>query len=216
MLHRAKSLSSSFQLLKEECDRLLLLFHRLKYPDALVKSIVSKFMNENFTVHDADPQSNISQQTTTGDRDAITIVLPFKDQKSANVVKHQLFHLSNKIGKQLNPVFTSRKIKSELKVCERKPALLSKQCVVYICLSVTSATLVVLAIDGLHLTSWRPCWRYNTKEYVINSIVGSSRCGWLTLSATSREIDCKPRTQLDTYINCRRKALQGDTSTKSE
>ena len=48
-------------------------------------------------------------------------------------------------------------------------------------------------IDGLHLTSWRPCWRYNTKEYVISSIVGSSRRGWLTLSATSREIDCKPR-----------------------
>ena len=48
-------------------------------------------------------------------------------------------------------------------------------------------------IDGLHLTSWRPCWRYNTKEYVINSIVGSSRRGWLSLSTTSREIDCKPR-----------------------
>ena len=49
------------------------------------------------------------------------------------------------------------------------------------------------SIDGLHLTSWRPCWRYNTKEYVINSIVGSSWRGWLTLSAISREIDCKPR-----------------------
>ena len=50
-------------------------------------------------------------------------------------------------------------------------------------------------IDGLHLSSWRPCWRYNTKEYVINPIVGSSRRGWLTLSATSQEIDCKPRIQ---------------------
>ena len=52
---------------------------------------------------------------------------------------------------------------------------------------------LLLYIDGLHLTSWRPCWRYNTKEYVINSIVGSSRRGWLTLSAISQEIDCKPR-----------------------
>ena len=34
----------------------------------------------------------------------------------------------------------------------------------------------------------------NTKEYVIDSIVGSSRFGWLTLSATeSPEIDCKLR-----------------------
>ena len=48
-------------------------------------------------------------------------------------------------------------------------------------------------IDGLHLTSWWPCWRHNTKEYIINSIVGSSRRGWLTLIAISREIDCKPR-----------------------
>ena len=50
-----------------------------------------------------------------------------------------------------------------------------------------------LYIDGLPLTSRRPCWRYNTKEYVINSIVGSCRRAWLTLSAASREIDCKPR-----------------------
>ena len=48
-------------------------------------------------------------------------------------------------------------------------------------------------IDGSHLTSWRLYWRYNTKEYVINSTVGSSRRGWLTLSAISREIDCKLR-----------------------
>ena len=48
-------------------------------------------------------------------------------------------------------------------------------------------------IDGLHLTPRRACWRYNTKEYVINSIVGSSRRGWQTLSATFRETDFKPR-----------------------
>ena len=50
-----------------------------------------------------------------------------------------------------------------------------------------------MQIDGLHLTSWRPCWRYNTKEYFISSIVGSSRRGWLVLCATSREMDCKLR-----------------------
>ena len=50
-----------------------------------------------------------------------------------------------------------------------------------------------MTVGGFHLTSWRPCWRYNTKEYVISSIVGSSRRGWLALSGASREIDCKPR-----------------------
>ena len=34
---------------------------------------------------------------------------------------------------------------------------------------------------------------YNTKEYFISFIVGSSRRGWLALCVTSREIDCKPR-----------------------
>ena len=57
-----------------------------------------------------------------------------------------------------------------------------------------------LQIDGLHLTSWWPCWRYNTKEYLISSIVGSSRRGWLVLCATSREIDCKPRISLIMYV----------------
>ena len=47
-----------------------------------------------------------------------------------------------------------------------------------------------VTIDGLRLT---PCWRYKTKEYVISSIVGSSRRGGLTLSVISQEIDCKPR-----------------------
>ena len=56
-----------------------------------------------------------------------------------------------------------------------------------------NAGFCILCIDGLHLTSWRPCWRYKIKEYVINSIVGSSRREWLTLSATFRMIDCKPR-----------------------
>ena len=50
---------------------------------------------------------------------------------------------------------------------------------------------LIIVIDNLYLTSWH--LRYNTKEYVINSIVGSSRRGWLTLSATSQETDCKPR-----------------------
>ena len=47
-----------------------------------------------------------------------------------------------------------------------------------------------------------PRWRYNTKEYVINSIVGSSRRGWLILYAISREIDCKPRIAMMYTLLC--------------
>ena len=49
------------------------------------------------------------------------------------------------------------------------------------------------SIDGWNLTSWRPFRRYNTGEYAISSIFGSSGCGWLTLFAISRKIRCKPR-----------------------
>ena len=61
----------------------------------------------------------------------IRIVLPFKNQKSANVVRKQLADLSRKINADISPVDTSRKIKDEIKVKEDKPPLVSQQCVVY-------------------------------------------------------------------------------------
>ena len=61
----------------------------------------------------------------------IRIVLPFKDQKSVNVVRKQLADLSRKINADISPVYTSRKIKDEIKVKEDKPPLVSQQCVVY-------------------------------------------------------------------------------------
>ena len=45
----------------------------------------------------------------------IRIVLPFKDQKSANVVRKQLADLSRKINADISPVYTSRKIKMKLR-----------------------------------------------------------------------------------------------------
>ena len=59
------------------------------------------------------------------------VVLPFKDQKSADAVKKQLSDLSYKIDHTLQPVFKSRKICEDLKMCERKPSIISQQCVVY-------------------------------------------------------------------------------------
>ena len=59
------------------------------------------------------------------------MVLPFKDQKSADAVKEQLQDLSNKIDHTLQPVFRSRKICEDLKMFEPKPPIISQQCVVY-------------------------------------------------------------------------------------
>ena len=61
----------------------------------------------------------------------VRIVLPYKDQKSANVVRKHLADLSRKISVDISPVYTSRKIKDEIKVREDKPPFVSQQCVVY-------------------------------------------------------------------------------------
>ena len=61
----------------------------------------------------------------------IRLVLPFKDQKSANSVRRQLGDLSRKINVDISPVYTSRKIKDEIKVRENNPPLVNQQCVVY-------------------------------------------------------------------------------------
>jgi len=45
----------------------------------------------------------------------VRVILPFKDQTSANAVKRQMRDLSHKIGTTLQPVFTSRKLEQDLK-----------------------------------------------------------------------------------------------------
>ena len=59
------------------------------------------------------------------------MVLPFKDQISADIVRKQLKDLSLKIHTTIQPVFVSRKIEQELNVKETKPSIVNQQCVVY-------------------------------------------------------------------------------------
>jgi len=62
----------------------------------------------------------------------VRIILPFKDQRSANSVRRQLKELSSKIEKDIHPVYTSRKIGAVIKPKESKPAtFVNQQCVVY-------------------------------------------------------------------------------------
>jgi len=59
------------------------------------------------------------------------IILPSKDQRSADTVRRQLSNLGKKINSDLRPVFTSKKIADEIKEAEAKPPLINQQCVVY-------------------------------------------------------------------------------------
>ena len=61
----------------------------------------------------------------------VRIVLSFKDQRSANSARRQLGELGRKIGIDIRPVYTNRKIGHEVKPKEKKPPIINQQRVVY-------------------------------------------------------------------------------------
>ena len=123
MLNRAHSdcLSSSPDIFAEECDNLRGIFLKLKYPEKLINSTITKFI-----------ESRNQQQVRDVQRNALVrIILPFKDQRSADIVRRQLSDLGKKINSDIRPVFTSKKIADDIRVAEAKPPLINQQCVVY-------------------------------------------------------------------------------------
>ncbi|PFX34113.1 Glucose-6-phosphate translocase [Stylophora pistillata] len=126
MLNRAFRLSSTWESFKSECDHLKMMFTNLKYPDHLINSTISHFVT---SVRSENP--GVQAQLSVNENAVHRVVLPFKDQKSADAVKRQLSDLSNKIDHTLHPVFKSRKICEDLRVREPKPPIVSQQCVVY-------------------------------------------------------------------------------------
>ena len=118
MLDRAKRLSSTQDFLSQECKNLKGIFLKLKYPEKLIDSAINRLQ------HPTDPVQTPSDSP-------VRITLPFKDQKSADVVRRQLGDLGTKINQQLQPVFTSKKIADYLRVTEEKPPLINQQSVVY-------------------------------------------------------------------------------------
>ena len=57
--------------------------------------------------------------------------MPYKDQKSADVVRKQLHDLGRKIDHELQPLFMSEKIADDLRETELKPPIVNQQSVVY-------------------------------------------------------------------------------------
>ena len=73
----------------------------------------------------------LSSTTEAFNEECAIIILPFKDQVSANSVRRQLHDLGNKIGLALQPVFVSKKLEQDLKSKEAKPSIVNQQCIVY-------------------------------------------------------------------------------------
>ena len=126
MLNRAFRLSSSWKLFTEECERLKRTFVRLRYPVSLLDNIITKYTAQKRESDDRPAQErNINENV-------VRVMLPFKDQKSADSVRRQLRNLSKTIGRQIQPVYTSRKIAADFPAAETKPPLVNQQCVVYL------------------------------------------------------------------------------------
>ena len=81
MLNRAFKLSSTWKLFHQKCERLKETFSRLRYPDKLVESTIRQFSDSKVS-----EGSRTQPQVLEKQEAPIRIVLPFKNQKSANVV----------------------------------------------------------------------------------------------------------------------------------
>ena len=122
MVNRAYRLSPTKEGFAKECNKLRTMFSKQRYPKTLVDSTKNKFSQEPdkeiHTVPSVDP--------------SVYIVLPFKDQRSADRVRKDIYSLGAKINVNVKPVFTSRKLSQTLSVKENKPPIVNTQCVVYL------------------------------------------------------------------------------------
>jgi len=124
MLNRAFKLSSNWQLFHHECERLKETLSRLYYPVPLLQSTIRDFVT-------AKGLGDVGSFQKCDDKKApVRIILPFKDQKSANSVRRQLKELNPKIEKDIHPEYTSRKIGAVIKPKESKPPIVNQQCAV--------------------------------------------------------------------------------------
>ena len=87
-------------------------------------STVKTFLNLRVADQSSMQSKSMTENTTR-------VVIPIKDQESANIMKTQLKDLSVKLQTIVQSVLTSRKIAQEFPTNEPKPQLIDQQCVVY-------------------------------------------------------------------------------------
>jgi len=102
------------------------MFLKLKYPEKLIDSTVTLPKTQILRFPRPKPKLYCANR-----QPPLRTTLPFKDQKSADIVYRNLRDLKRKIYCVLQPVFTNRKIAKDLKVAKTEPSLANHQCVVY-------------------------------------------------------------------------------------
>ena len=103
-----------------------MVFARLHFPKTHAENTTRHFIEMKVTENVCFKQQLCDEQDAP-----IRIVLPFKDQKSANAVRRQLGDLSRKIDAVVQPVYTSQKIKGQFRPKEHKPLIVNQQNAVY-------------------------------------------------------------------------------------
>ena len=147
MLNRAFKLSSNWQFFHQECEHLKEIFSRLHYSDPLIQNTIRFFVEMKVTGSVRPPQQ--------AGEIPVRIPLPFKDQRSANKLREQLSDLSRKINTEVHPVFTSHKIKNELKL-RNLNFQLSISKTLYISLSVICVMQIMSALQAdTYINVWR-------------------------------------------------------------
>ena len=82
---------------------------------------------------------------STNDENLVRVVLPFKDQRSADMVRNWLKDLSCKTSVTIQLVFVSQKINELLKIREKKPSIVNQQRV-FTSLNVTCVIQVITSV----------------------------------------------------------------------
>jgi len=104
-------LSSSWKSVVKECDYLKGMFFQLGYPERLVDATVTSFLNSVFVGKD-----QVQNNNALSEGNIVRVILPYKDQRSANSVRKQLKDLGSNIGNPIQTVFTSPKIGEQLRI----------------------------------------------------------------------------------------------------
>ena len=122
MVTRAFRISSSWQALHTECQRLSAVFTRLCYPAALINNTIRDVIAKH-----RDPQPIDPPQPEQPAR----LVIPYKSEKATRQLKNDIRSLNSRLRVNVQVVLTSVKLKQLLHKPDKKDAIVSASRVVY-------------------------------------------------------------------------------------
>ena len=124
----------------QECKNLKRIFLKLKYPEKLIDSAINRVHHPPDLIH-------------TPSDSPIRIIMPYKDQKSADVVRKQLRDLGRKIDHELQPIFTSKKIVDDLRETALKPPIVITSRALFMNLNLVCVIQIILGTHAAIYTN---------------------------------------------------------------